>query len=195
MQQKDRDGFDIEPGELFPQRANLPLVERFERFALGEHPFVELEAHRAFYQRTVLLEEQVVGVGPVDPADFVDVAKSLVMTSAARAPVLSSIVLMAIVEPCRKSAASANATPALSTPAAIPSTRCEGVDSALPSLSAPVAGSKAAIIGERAADIGGEPQPAGNFRIRHAWSEGEKSVRARLSKRARAESTGRKETS
>ena len=121
--------------------------------------------------------------------------KPLVMTSAARAPVRSSIVLMAIVEPWRKSAASENATPARSTPAATPSTRCAGVDSALPSLSAPVAGSKAAMSVNVPADVGGEPEPAGNFRIRHAWSEDEKSVPARLSKRPRDESTGGEEMS
>ena len=44
--------------------------------AVGERALVRLEAQRALHQRLMLLEEQVVGVGPVDAADLVDVAET-----------------------------------------------------------------------------------------------------------------------
>src|SRR3954471_3830365 len=70
--------------------------------------------------------------------------KPRVVMSATFAPLLSSIVLMAMVEPCRKRFASASCVPALCTPSLMPSTRRAGVVSVLPRSSAPERSSKAA---------------------------------------------------
>src|SRR6185369_15776931 len=70
--------------------------------------------------------------------------KPRVVISATFAPLRSSMVLMAMVEPCRKRLASASWVPALCTPSRMPSTRREGVVSVLPRKSAPDFSSKAA---------------------------------------------------
>src|SRR3982750_2905842 len=70
--------------------------------------------------------------------------KPRVVMSATFAPLLSSIVLMAMVEPCRKRFASASCVPALCTPSLMPSTRRAGVVSVLPRNRAPERSSKAA---------------------------------------------------
>src|SRR3990172_5173442 len=70
--------------------------------------------------------------------------KPSVMSSAVFAPVRSTMVLMAMVDPCRNSAASLKRVPALATPCEMPSTRRPGVDSALPSNSRPLLSSNAA---------------------------------------------------
>ena len=57
--------------------SDLLLVERDQHRALRVHPLHDLEAHVAVDQRRVLLEEQVVGLRPVDAADLVDVAEAL----------------------------------------------------------------------------------------------------------------------
>src|SRR4051812_20382368 len=41
-----------------------------------EHALVEFETQASLYQRNVLAEEEVVGIGPVDAADLVHVAKT-----------------------------------------------------------------------------------------------------------------------
>ena len=152
-----------ERGDLRPRRAALDL-------AVGEHALLDFEAQRALDQRLVLLEEQIVGVRPVDAADLVDVAEALVMSERGLAPVRSRIVLMAIVEPCRKSSRRESiAGFALATPELMPSTRLSGVESALPKVSRPVFSSNSGDIGECAADIGGEPQ-LGRFIKRHCAS-------------------------
>ncbi len=61
---------------------NLLLVERDQHLALGVHALRHLEAQVALDQRLVLLEEQIVGVGPVDAADLVDVAEALASSAA-----------------------------------------------------------------------------------------------------------------
>src|SRR4051812_21122543 len=70
--------------------------------------------------------------------------KPRVVMSATFAPLRSSMVLMAMVEPCRKRLASASCVPALCTPSLMPSTRRAGVVSVLPRSSAPERSSKAA---------------------------------------------------
>src|SRR3954468_14401628 len=70
--------------------------------------------------------------------------KPRVVMSATFAPLRSSMVLMAMVEPCRKRLASASCVPALCTPSRMPSTRRAGVVSVLPRNSAPERSSKAA---------------------------------------------------
>ena len=67
------------------------------------------------------------------------------MSSAVLAPVRSSIVLIATVEPCRKISASAKAVSAFAAPVAIPSIRASGVDSVFPNCNRPVVVLKAAI--------------------------------------------------
>ena len=59
------------------------------------------------------------------------------------APVRSSMVLIAMVEPWRKASAPAKLAPALSMPWEMPSTSRAGVESALPKSSRPVFSSKA----------------------------------------------------
>src|SRR3972149_1542015 len=70
--------------------------------------------------------------------------KPSVINSAVFAPLLSIMVLMAMVEPCRNSAASATRAVAFSTACDMPSTRWLGVDGALPSSICPVFSSNAA---------------------------------------------------
>ena len=59
-----------------PSAAISCFVERRLDLAVGQHALLDLEAQRALDQRLVLLEEQIVGVRPVDAADLVDVAKA-----------------------------------------------------------------------------------------------------------------------
>jgi hypothetical protein len=54
----------------------LCLVERDQHPAAPSHALIDLEPHRPANQRLVLAEEQVVGFRPVDAADLVDVAKA-----------------------------------------------------------------------------------------------------------------------
>ena len=70
--------------------------------------------------------------------------KPCVVSSAQRAPLLSRMVLIATVVPCRNKRAAANSVPALPTPFSMPLTSRSGVVSVLPSRSSPVFSSKAA---------------------------------------------------
>ena len=65
------------PSSCVAERGDLLFVERTLDLAVGEHALLHLEAQRALDQRLVLLEEQIVGVRPVDAADLVDVAEAL----------------------------------------------------------------------------------------------------------------------
>ena len=76
IEEQDRDRFDAEAVELRPEVRNFRLVERDVDVAVGQDSLARLEAQRALDQRLVFLEEQVVGIRPVDAADFVDVAKA-----------------------------------------------------------------------------------------------------------------------
>ena len=62
---------------LSPSAASACLVERDQHLAVGAHALLHLEAQRALDQRHVLLEIEIVGVGPVDAADLVDVAEAV----------------------------------------------------------------------------------------------------------------------
>ena len=77
VQEQDRRRVDAEAGELPAERGDFGVVERRVDLAVGQDALMHLEAQRALDQRFVLLEEQVVGVGPVDAADLVDVAEAL----------------------------------------------------------------------------------------------------------------------
>ncbi len=107
---------------------------------------LHLEAQRALDQRLVLLEEEIVGIGPVDAADLVDVAKALGdeqrgLGAGALEDGIDGDGRAVQEQPDRAIVAS----PALATPALMPSTRWAGVDSALPKESLPVASSKTAM--------------------------------------------------
>ena len=77
MEEHDRDRFDAEAGELLAECVDLVIVERRPDRAVGDDALVDLEAQRALDQRLVLLEEEIVGIRPVDAADLVNVAKAL----------------------------------------------------------------------------------------------------------------------
>ncbi len=76
VDEQDRAGLDPALLELGAERRDLRLVERLLDLAVGEHALVHLEPQRALDQRHVLLEEQIVGVRPVDAPDLVDVAEA-----------------------------------------------------------------------------------------------------------------------
>ena len=77
VQQQDGDGLDAYGHEPVAHRVHARLVQRDVRLAFGGHALAHLETQRAFDQRQVLAEIQVVGVRPVDAPDLVDVAKAL----------------------------------------------------------------------------------------------------------------------
>ena len=76
VDEQDRAGLDPALFKLRAERRDLFGVERLLDLAVREHALVHLEPQRALDQRRVLLEEQVVGVRPVDAADLVDVAEA-----------------------------------------------------------------------------------------------------------------------
>ena len=76
VDEHDGDGFDAELLELVAERREACLVERHHHLAVGAHALLHLEAQRPLDQRHVLLEIEIVGVGPVDAADLVDVAEA-----------------------------------------------------------------------------------------------------------------------
>ena len=77
IEEEDRASFDAEFLQRFAERCDLSVIERPLDLAIGQNAFVDLEAQRALDQRLMFLEEQVVGIRPVDAADLVDVAKAL----------------------------------------------------------------------------------------------------------------------
>ena len=77
VQEQDRRRLDAELVERLAQRLHLALVEGHEHLPVGEHALADLEAQGALDQGLVLAEEEVVGVGAVDPPDLVDIAKAL----------------------------------------------------------------------------------------------------------------------
>ena len=62
--------------QLAAQRRDLVVVERLVDLAVGQHALAHFEAQRPLDQRHVFLEEQIVGVRPIDAADLIDVAKA-----------------------------------------------------------------------------------------------------------------------
>ena len=85
--------------------------------------------------------------------------KPRVVTSAVRAPVRSSITLMAMVLPCRKSALSAKCESAFAVAWPMPSTMRSGVVSDFPSVRRPARRVEGRDVGERAADVGSDAVP------------------------------------
>ena len=76
MQEHDRHGLDAKRIEPVADRVHAGFVENLQCFAVRRHPLLRLEAQRALRERLMLLEIEVVGVRPVDPADLVDIAKA-----------------------------------------------------------------------------------------------------------------------
>ncbi len=76
IEKQNGDRFDAKPLELLAERRDFGFVERRVDLAVGQHAFLHFEAQRPLDQRHVLLEEQIIGVRPVDAADFVNVAKA-----------------------------------------------------------------------------------------------------------------------
>ncbi len=77
IEKQDRDRFDPELRQLAAERHDLAVVERRQHLAVRQHALLDLVAQRALDQRNVLLEIEIVGVGPVDAADLVDVPEAL----------------------------------------------------------------------------------------------------------------------
>ena len=77
VQEEDSDCLDVKLLELARQFQDLGVLERTENFAIRKDAFIDLEPHGPFDQRFMFLEKKIVCVGPIDPADLVDVAKSL----------------------------------------------------------------------------------------------------------------------
>ena len=76
VQQQHGHRLDVLAGQLTRQRAHRRLVERLVRAAVGAQPLGHFKTQRALDQGRVLVEEQVVGIGAIDAADLVDVAKA-----------------------------------------------------------------------------------------------------------------------
>ena len=76
MQKQDRDRFDLFAFENVGERMQLGLVQRLVDAAVGIEALRHFVTMPARHQRQMLLEEQVIGVGPIDAADLVDVAES-----------------------------------------------------------------------------------------------------------------------
>jgi hypothetical protein len=76
VQEQNRDRFDLLALESVGQRKKLGLVERLGDAAVGIKALRHFVAMPPRHQREMLLEEQIIGVGPIDAADLVDVAKA-----------------------------------------------------------------------------------------------------------------------
>ena len=76
MEKEDRHRLDADRGELCSQLLDVLVDQRRLDLAIGEDALIDLEAQRALDQRLVLLEEEIVGIRPVDAADLVNVAKA-----------------------------------------------------------------------------------------------------------------------
>ena len=77
VEKQNGGGLDPEPFQHAAELLHLVVVERNLDFAVGQHALPDFEPQRPFHQGLVLLKEEVIGIGPVDPADLIDVAKSL----------------------------------------------------------------------------------------------------------------------
>jgi len=69
--------FDPELFEPVAQVRQSGFIKRLQYFPVSADAFLYLKPERPFDQRFVFLEIQIVGVGPVDAADFIDVAKAI----------------------------------------------------------------------------------------------------------------------
>ena len=76
VQQQHGHRLDALASQLLGQLAHGGFVQRLVGAAIGAQALGHLEAQRALHQRLVLVEKEVVGIGAVDAADFVDVAET-----------------------------------------------------------------------------------------------------------------------
>ena len=161
MQEQDGDRLDaLRSTASATARADLVLVERDQHLALRVHALADLEAQVALDQRLVLAEKQIVGFGPVDAADLVDVAEALRGEQRAARAVRSRMVLIATVVPCRNSCAARNAAPALSTPVLDAVDQPRRRRQRLAELQLPGRLVERRDVGEGAADVGRQPDRA-----------------------------------
>ena len=75
MQKHDCDRFDAERREVRCERGNPCPIKWNVNGPVRQQPFANFETQGALNQRIVLLKEQIVGIWPVDAADFVDITK------------------------------------------------------------------------------------------------------------------------
>ena len=118
---------------------------------LAFEPLVDLERHVARGQRPRPMKEQIEGLDAVAPPDRIDIAKALRRDQRGRAPLRSSTVLMAIVEPCSTSAKPAWSQSARRRLSATPRVGSAGTVDVFDVTSSP--SMTADEIGERAANI------------------------------------------
>ncbi len=76
MQKQDRDGFNAIAFQLFRDAGDLVFIQRLQHFAAREHALIGFQAVHARNQRLVFREIEIVGIRPVHPADFVNVAEA-----------------------------------------------------------------------------------------------------------------------
>jgi len=119
------------------------LIERHADLAFGGDALAHLEAQRALDERDVLLEIEVVRVGAVDAPDLVDIAETLCGEQGGLRSVPLEMLLIAMVEPCRKTPESENFVRPFPPHGDAVDERAE-VESALPKSSRPLFSSKAA---------------------------------------------------
>ena len=62
IEKQDRDCLDPEPLEHAAVAFDLAPLECQLNFAIGQHPFLDLESERPLHQRLVLLKEQIVRI-------------------------------------------------------------------------------------------------------------------------------------
>ena len=61
----------------FRDGCDFAFVQRFQHFAAGKHALIHFIAMHARDQRLMFGEVEIVGIRPVDAADFIDVAEIL----------------------------------------------------------------------------------------------------------------------
>ena len=146
VEEHDRDGFDAELVELVAERGEPASSSGVTTSPSASTRSLHLEAQRPLDQRHVLLEIQIVGVGPVDAADLVDVAEAL----GGHQRGLGAGALQdgvdgdgrAVQEQARRRRSRCRPSRRR---CVMPSTRRSGVDSALPKVSRPVLSSNTAM--------------------------------------------------
>ena len=76
VEKQNGGGLDPEPFQHVAELLHLVVIERNLDFAVGQHALSDFEPQRPLHQGLVLLKEEVIGIGPVDAADLVDIAKA-----------------------------------------------------------------------------------------------------------------------
>jgi len=74
VQEADRDRFHARIGQRAARILDAGALERRMNLAGGEHAFLGLQGETAGHQRTMLVEQKIIGLGPIAAADDVNVA-------------------------------------------------------------------------------------------------------------------------